>query len=69
MACLLIGVVCAAGWFAVFFAFLYLVSPSFIGFGDVRLAPLLGMSLGWLGIGYVLGFLQRTSSVRSSASR
>ncbi len=49
----LIGVACAAGWFAVFFA-LYLVSPSFIGFGDVRLAPLLGMSLGWLGIGYVL---------------
>ena len=25
-----------------------------LGFGDVRLAPVLGLALGWLGVGYVL---------------
>lgn len=25
-----------------------------LGFGDVRLAPLLGLGLGWLGVRYVL---------------
>jgi leader peptidase (prepilin peptidase)/N-methyltransferase len=46
----------AVGWFVVFFA-LNAVSPRLLGFGDVRLAPMLGLSLGWLGIGYVfLGF-------------
>ncbi len=51
-----VGVVCAVGWFAVFFA-LNLISPRILGFGDVRLSLVLGMSLGWLGVGYVvLGF-------------
>ena len=32
-------------------------SPRILGFGDVRLAPLLGLALGWLGWRYVvLGF-------------
>ena len=44
---------CAAGWFVVFFA-LNLISPRLLGFGDVRLAWVLGLGLGWLGIGYVL---------------
>src|SRR5580704_1515708 len=51
-----VGVVCAVGWFAVFFA-LNLISPRILGFGDVRLSLVLGMSMGWLGVGYVvLGF-------------
>jgi leader peptidase (prepilin peptidase)/N-methyltransferase len=48
---------CAAGAFAVF-AVLHLVSPRAMGFGDVRLALLLGLDLGWLGAGeVVLGLL------------
>jgi leader peptidase (prepilin peptidase)/N-methyltransferase len=51
-----VGAACAAGWFVVFFA-MNLISPRLLGFGDVRLAPVLGISLGWLGVGYVfLGF-------------
>jgi leader peptidase (prepilin peptidase)/N-methyltransferase len=50
---LTIGVICAAGWFIVFFA-MNLASPRLLGFGDVRLSVVLGLSLGWLGIGYVL---------------
>jgi leader peptidase (prepilin peptidase)/N-methyltransferase len=47
---------CAAGWFVVFFV-MNLASPRLLGFGDVRLAPVLGLGLGWLGVGYViLGF-------------
>ena len=54
---LLVGSICAAAWFALFLA-MYLVSPRLIGFGDVRLAPVLGLALGWLGVSYViLGFL------------
>jgi leader peptidase (prepilin peptidase)/N-methyltransferase len=48
-----IGVICAAGWVAVFFA-MNRVSPRLLGFGDVRLSLVLGLSLGWLGVGYVL---------------
>ena len=34
-----------------------LASPKMLGFGDVRLAPVLGLALGWLGWRYVvLGF-------------
>ena len=51
-----VGAVCAAGWFMVFFAMNF-ASPRILGFGDVRLAPVLGLSLGWLGVRYViLGF-------------
>jgi leader peptidase (prepilin peptidase)/N-methyltransferase len=49
----LVGVVCAVGWFAVFFV-MNVASPRVLGFGDVRLALVLGLSLGWLGFGYVL---------------
>jgi leader peptidase (prepilin peptidase)/N-methyltransferase len=46
----------AAGWFAFFFMLNFL-SPRLLGFGDVRLAPVLGLALGWLGWRYVfLGF-------------
>jgi leader peptidase (prepilin peptidase)/N-methyltransferase len=48
-----IGVICAAVWFAVFFT-MNLVSPRILGFGDVRLSLVLGLALGWLGVGYVL---------------
>ena len=46
----------AGGWF-VFFYLLWFASPRLLGFGDVRLAPVLGLALGWLGWRYVvLGF-------------
>jgi leader peptidase (prepilin peptidase)/N-methyltransferase len=46
----------AGGWF-VFFYLLNFASPRILGFGDVRLAPVLGLGLGWLGWRYVvLGF-------------
>ncbi len=45
---LLVGAICAAAWFLVFFL-LNLASPRILGFGDVRLAPVLGLALGWLG--------------------
>ncbi|HEY5304048.1 MAG TPA: prepilin peptidase [Acidimicrobiales bacterium] len=44
---------CALGWWAVFFL-LNFASPRLLGFGDVRLALVLGLALGWLGIRYVL---------------
>lgn len=50
---LLEGAICAAAWFAFFFV-LNLISPKILGFGDVRLAPLLGLSLGWFGPWYAL---------------
>jgi leader peptidase (prepilin peptidase)/N-methyltransferase len=53
---LLVAAICAASWFVLFFA-LNFASPRYLGFGDVRLAPLLGLGLGWLGWRYVvLGF-------------
>jgi leader peptidase (prepilin peptidase)/N-methyltransferase len=53
---LLIAVLCALAWWIVFFA-LHAASPRLLGFGDVRLAPMLGLALGWLGVRYVvLGF-------------
>jgi leader peptidase (prepilin peptidase)/N-methyltransferase len=42
--------------FAIFFA-IHIVSPRGMGFGDVRLAFLLGLALGWLGWGEVAGGL------------
>lgn len=50
---LLIGALCALGWFVTFFA-LNAISPRLLGFGDVRLALVLGLALGWLGVRYVL---------------
>lgn len=50
---LLIGVICGGVWFAVFLA-MNLASPRILGFGDVRLSFVLGLSLGWLGVNYVL---------------
>ncbi len=50
---LLIAALCAMAWFVVFFA-LNFASPRLLGFGDVRLAPVLGLALGWLGLRYVL---------------
>jgi leader peptidase (prepilin peptidase)/N-methyltransferase len=49
----LIGLACGAGWFVIFFA-MNLISPRLLGFGDVRLSFVLGLSTGWLGVGYVL---------------
>jgi leader peptidase (prepilin peptidase)/N-methyltransferase len=53
---LLVAGICAVAWFIVFFG-LNAISPRLLGFGDVRLAPVLGLALGWLGVRYVfLGF-------------
>ncbi len=49
----MIGVVCAVAWFVVFLG-MNLASPRLLGFGDVRLSFILGLSLGWLGVRYVL---------------
>jgi leader peptidase (prepilin peptidase)/N-methyltransferase len=53
---LLIAGVCSLSWFLLFFVLNFL-GPRYLGFGDVRLAAVLGLALGWLGIRYViLGF-------------
>ena len=45
---LLIAIICAAVEFAILFL-INLISPRALGFGDVRLAPVLALALGWLG--------------------
>lgn len=55
------ALVCAVASFAAFTA-LHLISPRAMGFGDVKLAFVLGLYLGWLGVGetvlgFVLGFV------------
>jgi leader peptidase (prepilin peptidase)/N-methyltransferase len=44
---LLIGLACAAAWSGVFAA-IHFASPRHLGFGDVRFAVVLGLSLGWI---------------------
>lgn len=45
---LLVALICAAVEFAVLFAINF-ASPRALGFGDVRLSPVLGLALGWIG--------------------
>ena len=53
---LVVGAVSGAAWFGLFYV-MWLISPRLLGFGDVRLAPVLGLALGWLGWReVVLGF-------------
>ena len=53
---LVVALICSFAWFGVFFL-INLASPKALGFGDVRLALVLGATLGWLGVGYVvIGF-------------
>ena len=53
---LLLAALYGIGWFVLFFLINF-ASPRFLGFGDVRLAPVLGLGLGWFGPRYViLGF-------------
>lgn len=52
-----VAAVCAAVSFALFFVINF-VRPAWMGFGDVRLAGLIGLALGWLGAWYVVvGFM------------
>lgn len=58
---LLTALACAGGAFVVFFV-LHLISPRGMGFGDVKLSFVLGLALGWFGVGETvlglfLGFL------------
>lgn len=48
-----IAVICAAGSFGVFFT-INALRPAWMGFGDVRLAGVLGLALGWLGGWYLV---------------
>ena len=50
---LLVAATCALTWFVLFWL-LNLLSPRSLGYGDVRLTLVLGLALGWLGVGDVL---------------
>ena len=43
-----VALACAVGWWFIFFV-LNLINPQWLGFGDVRLSLVLGLTLGWLG--------------------
>jgi leader peptidase (prepilin peptidase)/N-methyltransferase len=52
-----IAAACGLGSY-LFFYVIHFVRPAWLGFGDVRLAGLLGLALGWLGPWYLLiGFM------------
>jgi leader peptidase (prepilin peptidase)/N-methyltransferase len=54
---LVIAVICGVGSFALFFLINF-IRPAWLGFGDVRLAALLGLALGWMGPWYLfIGFM------------
>lgn len=44
---------CMAGTYALYFVLAFL-SPSSLGFGDVKLSGLIGLVLGWIGVGHAL---------------
>jgi leader peptidase (prepilin peptidase)/N-methyltransferase len=46
---LLRALACLAGMYALYFVMAF-VSPSSLGFGDVKLAGLIGLLLGWIGV-------------------
>jgi leader peptidase (prepilin peptidase) / N-methyltransferase len=50
---LLVAAICAVASFGFFFLINFL-NPRWLAFGDVRLSFLIGLGLGWLGVGYVL---------------
>jgi leader peptidase (prepilin peptidase)/N-methyltransferase len=50
---LVVAVACSAVIFALFFL-LHFARPGWLGFGDVRLAALLGLALGWMGPWYLI---------------
>ncbi len=53
---LLVAAICSVAWYVLFFL-INLISPRILGFGDVRLALLLGLGLGWFGWRFVvIGF-------------
>ena len=48
-AALVRALACMAGMYALYFV-MALISPSSLGFGDVKLSGLIGLLLGWLGV-------------------
>jgi leader peptidase (prepilin peptidase)/N-methyltransferase len=50
---LVVAALCSLGAFGVFFLINWL-RPKWLGFGDVRLAALLGLALGWMGPWYLV---------------